>query len=203
MLDQLGIIKGRRGRGHGRNRRGGKGAKNKRRNHHHSANIKKQVFFLGGQKKRNFLFLSESSHAPFRQFVVHCKKANYDVYIGRYNPQLAKGGIIDFRWGNPFPISETMDRTAVVNAFRQHMFEDVAKMKEVKCKSTQKKLQPGMGNREIDKFIILADLKSFESQVLFSWDLEERLWISDVVCTIFFWVKQNLKKSCFFHKCCR
>ncbi len=40
-------------------------------------------------------------------YVVHCKKAKYDVYIGR--PSV---------WGNPFVIGKDGDRVSVVTKYR-------------------------------------------------------------------------------------
>lgn len=42
--------------------------------------------------------------------VVHCKRAPYDVYIGRGS-----------KWGNPFRIGPDGDRSEVIALFRQHL----------------------------------------------------------------------------------
>ena len=40
--------------------------------------------------------------------VVHCKKADYDIYIGRPS-----------KWGNPFQIGVDGDRAEVIEKYRQ------------------------------------------------------------------------------------
>jgi hypothetical protein len=40
-------------------------------------------------------------------FVVHCKRASYDVYIGRPS-----------KWGNPFEIGRDGDRETVIRKYR-------------------------------------------------------------------------------------
>lgn len=42
--------------------------------------------------------------------VVHCKKENYDVYIGRPS-----------KWGNPFSIGPDGDRTEVIDKYKEHL----------------------------------------------------------------------------------
>jgi len=54
-------------------------------------------------------------------YVVHCKKAEYDVYIGRPGP-----------WGNPFHIGEHGTREEVVEKYAEWLLtqpELVAKVK--------------------------------------------------------------------------
>lgn len=47
--------------------------------------------------------------------VVHCKKHDYDIYIGRGKcPKTGKFS----KWKNPFPISSTKTREDVVNDYR-------------------------------------------------------------------------------------
>lgn len=43
-------------------------------------------------------------------YVVHCKKAPYDVYIGRPS-----------KWGNPFPISSTCTRYEAIEKYREYI----------------------------------------------------------------------------------
>jgi hypothetical protein len=43
-----------------------------------------------------------------QQLVVHCKKAKYDVYIGRPS-----------KWGNPFEIGRDGDRETVIRKYRE------------------------------------------------------------------------------------
>lgn len=48
--------------------------------------------------------------------VVHCKKHEYDVYIGRGKcPKTGKTS----KWGNPFTISDTKTRQNVVDEYRE------------------------------------------------------------------------------------
>ena len=51
-----------------------------------------------------------SLQMPQRARVVHCKRASYDVYIGR-----GRGSI----WGNPFVIGEHGDRDEVIRRFAE------------------------------------------------------------------------------------
>jgi hypothetical protein len=47
--------------------------------------------------------------------VVHCKKAPYDIYIGRgRDPKTGELG----PWGNPFKIGPDGDRNQVINKYR-------------------------------------------------------------------------------------
>lgn len=50
--------------------------------------------------------IPQSTHKPRTQ-VVHCKKSNYDVYIGRPSD-----------WGNPFVIGKDGDRADVIRKYR-------------------------------------------------------------------------------------
>lgn len=55
-------------------------------------------------------------------YVVHCKKAEFDVYIGRPGP-----------WGNPFVVGEHGTREEVVEQYAEWLLEQpelVAKAKE-------------------------------------------------------------------------
>lgn len=47
--------------------------------------------------------------------VVHCKKEEFDVYIGRAMPDFPKGSI----WGNPFKIGVDGSRADVLRKFRE------------------------------------------------------------------------------------
>lgn len=52
------------------------------------------------------------------KLVVHCKQAPYDVYVGRGNdPRTGKPPA--FSWGNPFVISPTMSRMAVIMKYSE------------------------------------------------------------------------------------
>ena len=56
--------------------------------------------------------------------VVHCKKENYDVYIGRPS-----------KWGNPFTVGKDGTREEVVNKYRTwlltqpHLLEELYSLK--------------------------------------------------------------------------
>ena len=59
-------------------------------------------------------------------FVVHCKRAPYDVYIGRPS-----------KWGNPFVIGKDGDREMVIRKYREWLIEQpelVAALPELKGK---------------------------------------------------------------------
>lgn len=49
-----------------------------------------------------------------RKFVVHCRRAKFDVYCGRRNPLFADS---DFAWGNPIKMDKESDRERVCRAF--------------------------------------------------------------------------------------
>ena len=52
--------------------------------------------------------------------VVHCKKAPYDVYIGRPGP-----------WGNPYHIGSDGTREEVIEKYRTDLFNDPTRMKHM------------------------------------------------------------------------
>lgn len=52
--------------------------------------------------------------------VVHCKKASYDVYIGRPS-----------KWGNPFAIGEDGDREEVVAKYRRWILGQVSLLRDL------------------------------------------------------------------------
>lgn len=72
---------------------------------------------------------SERSTSRFRHLVVHCKKSNYDVYIGRPNPAIQNS---DGRWGNPFKIGATMDRAKVIQEYRKWILSKPELVAQVK-----------------------------------------------------------------------
>ena len=49
--------------------------------------------------------------------VVHCKRAKYDVYIGR-----GKGGKVG-QWGNPFILTRHTTRDEVIKRYRSHLWK--------------------------------------------------------------------------------
>lgn len=57
-------------------------------------------------------------------FVVHCKRAQYDVYIGRPS-----------KWGNPFVIGKDGDRETVIAKYHNwllsqpHLLKDLTELK--------------------------------------------------------------------------
>ena len=54
--------------------------------------------------------------------VVHCKREDYDVYIGRGRcPQTGEVG----RWGNPFQIGRDGDRGEVIEKYRRWLWKEV------------------------------------------------------------------------------
>ena len=54
-----------------------------------------------------------------RNLVVHCKRAQYDVYIGRACKSAPKGARND--WGHPFPMKNQSqkERSRVTEAYRE------------------------------------------------------------------------------------
>jgi len=50
--------------------------------------------------------------------VVHCRKAKYDVYIGRPS-----------KWGNPFAINDLDDRKTVIEKYRKWVVDQPHLMK--------------------------------------------------------------------------
>lgn len=73
------------------------------------------------KKVKQFLLLiclkETITKGKYDKYVVHCKKSEYDVYIGRKNPSMPQQE--SYVWGNPFKISDTMDRDAVIRAYRE------------------------------------------------------------------------------------
>jgi len=54
--------------------------------------------------------------------VVHCKRADYDVYIGRgRDPRTGEPG----RWGNPFRVGHDGDRDEVIDRYRRWLWERI------------------------------------------------------------------------------
>lgn len=52
--------------------------------------------------------------------VVHCKKTNYDVYIGRPS-----------KWGNPFEIGKHGTRKQVIQKYREWILQQPELMKDI------------------------------------------------------------------------
>lgn len=50
-------------------------------------------------------------------FVVHCRRAKYDVYIGRFNPCVTGGR--NPEWGNRFVIGSDGDRNEVIHKYEE------------------------------------------------------------------------------------
>ena len=57
-----------------------------------------------------------------KNLVVHCKRAAFDVYIGRPS-----------KWGNPFKIGPDGDRAAVIKQYRNWLMEHPEVVREVKA----------------------------------------------------------------------
>lgn len=55
------------------------------------------------------------------EWVVHCKKASYDVYIGRPS-----------KWGNPFVIGKHGTRDEVIQRYREWLMSQPELLAEVK-----------------------------------------------------------------------
>ena len=53
--------------------------------------------------------------------VVHCKRAQYDVYIGRPS-----------KWGNPYRIGPDGDRTEVIRKYREHVMNSLDLLKDLR-----------------------------------------------------------------------
>lgn len=51
---------------------------------------------------------------PYKKFVVHCKKSDYDVYIGRPS-----------KWGNPFVIGKDGTREEVIEKYKEWLHSDL------------------------------------------------------------------------------
>mgnify|MGYP001094793185 CR=1 FL=1 len=60
---------------------------------------------------------SSSNHSDFSSLVVHCKRSEYDVYIGRRNPSIPAHRTFDFKWGNPFKIGPDGNRDDVIRKY--------------------------------------------------------------------------------------
>ncbi len=57
----------------------------------------------------------------FSNYLVHCKKEPYDIYIGRPS-----------KWGNPFKIEVNGDRITVINKFRRYILNKPKLLKDIK-----------------------------------------------------------------------
>lgn len=69
---------------------------------------------------------SEAEAAPDRAAenatVVHCKKAAYDIYIGRGRcPRTGKPG----EWGNPFKLQPSEPRGATIERYRTWLWQQI------------------------------------------------------------------------------
>lgn len=61
----------------------------------------------------------------YSKFVVHCKRSSFDVYIGR--DRYGNG-----EWGNPFPMHNETERTAVVVAYARWLFQQPALLEKAR-----------------------------------------------------------------------
>jgi len=55
-----------------------------------------------------------------KDLVVHCKRAEYDVYIGRPS-----------KWGNPFSIGKDGPREDVINKYYQYLLKNKSLMSDL------------------------------------------------------------------------
>jgi hypothetical protein len=55
------------------------------------------------------------------EYVVHCKKAKYDIYIGRPT-----------KWGNPYNIGRDGDRLEVITKYRYWLYRQPELLKAAK-----------------------------------------------------------------------
>ena len=63
------------------------------------------------------------------RWVVHCKKDEFDVYIGRPS-----------KWGNPFTIGQDGTREEVINKFREYIWNNKELFEACKKELKGKKL---------------------------------------------------------------
>lgn len=59
--------------------------------------------------------------ATNQDYVVHCKRSKYDVYIGRPS-----------KWGNPYSIGKDGSREEVIQKYKQHLLASPALMEALK-----------------------------------------------------------------------
>ncbi len=59
------------------------------------------------------------------KFVVHCRKAKYDVYIGGKTPRY---NMPESKWHNPFKIDRDGTREEVIEKYRQYLLSNPALM---------------------------------------------------------------------------
>eukprot|EP01095_Lingulamoeba_sp_RSL-Kostka_P008730 TRINITY_DN295_c4_g1_i2.p1 TRINITY_DN295_c4_g1~~TRINITY_DN295_c4_g1_i2.p1 ORF type:complete len:221 (-),score=55.59 TRINITY_DN295_c4_g1_i2:1420-2082(-) len=77
------------------------------------------------------------NYSPFGKYVVHVKRKDFDVYIGRKSPAVDDSLVTC--WGNPFKIDmnkDGYDREGVVQKFREYIVSDEEMM--VKCRKELK-----------------------------------------------------------------
>lgn len=55
-----------------------------------------------------------------KTIVVHCKKSDYDIYIGRPS-----------KWGNPFKITEDQNREVVINKYKEWLLNQPDLLKNI------------------------------------------------------------------------
>ena len=74
-----------------------------------------------GLEVRVVKYVNELHPAPLKDsYVVHCKRAAYDVYIGRGGP-----------WGNPFVIGQDGDRDAVISKYEHWLLNNEELMEQI------------------------------------------------------------------------
>lgn len=67
----------------------------------------------------------EKLKGDWMKFVVHCRKAKYDVYIGGKTPRY---NMPESKWHNPFKIDRDGTREEVIEKYRQYLLSNPALM---------------------------------------------------------------------------
>jgi len=94
-----------------------KPAVNKEASHNKIANSN-NVLNRGTERKEQVKQVPSSSKSN-KSLVVHCKRGEYDVYIGRRNPSIPENKTLNFKWGNPFKIGPDGNREDVIRKYDQ------------------------------------------------------------------------------------
>ena len=80
-----------------------------------------------------------SRDRPFNHLVVHCRKSEYDVYIGRFNASVRGGS--NPEWGNPFRIGDDgMTREDVILRYRDWLLAQPALVEKARTELRDKVL---------------------------------------------------------------
>lgn len=101
--------------------------------------------------------------------VVHCKRDQYDVYIGRGNdPATGKPG----RWGNPYRLRADVPRGSTINSYKVWLWAEIQK-------------------DPIDRGWSLLELAALDGKVLGCW-CKPHACHGDVLAAAAAWAKQHL-----------